>query len=228
MGRRGNMNSNVVWVGNRDRYGLYILFTEMGVLVLLESFPEKVSNMTKDNENEVGDVSCNQVKIRRLVHDGLGHSGSARMATDMAMGEISDASELGIALGFLLPVAGIVGSCGGSLLLVVLCPGRRDPDAGDRQRGEGGRRKGRRDGADGPAGRKEGGELGRSFREGRASAVGASGGRRGRGAGGKGLRRGGCLGHALAGHWAESEEEDDVTRETTEKAKVGERGPLGK
>jgi hypothetical protein len=132
----------------------------MSVFVLLETFPEKVSNVTKDNENEVGDVGCNQVKVRRLVHDRLGHNGSARMATDMAMGEISDPSELGIALGFLLPVAGIVGSSGRSLLLLVLCPGRRDPDAGHRQRGQGGGSKRRRDGADGSARRKEGRELG--------------------------------------------------------------------
>jgi hypothetical protein len=52
--------------------------------------------------------------------------------------------------------------------------------------------------------------------------VGAGGGRGGRGAGGKGLRRGRCLGRALAGHWAESA--DDVTPEEVERAKVGEKG----
>jgi hypothetical protein len=123
---------------NRDREGLYILLTKMGVFVLLESFPEKVSNVTKDDENEVGDVSSNQIKVRRLVHDRLGHSGPARMATDMTMGEISNASELSIAPGLLLPVARIVGGSGGSLMLLVLCPGRRDPDAGHRQRRQGG------------------------------------------------------------------------------------------
>lgn len=191
----------------------------MGVFVLLESFPEKVSNVTKDNENEVGDVGCNQIKVRRLIHDRLGDSGSARMATDMAMGEISDASELGIPLGLLLPVAGIVGSSRGSRVLLVLCPGRRDPDAGHRQRGQDGGSKRRRDGADGSAGRKKGRELGRRFREGGASAVGGGG---GRGRRGKGLRRGRCLGRALAWHWPESA--DDVTPEDVERPKVGERG----
>jgi hypothetical protein len=113
------------------------LLTKMGVFVLLESFPEKVPNVTEDDENEVRDVGSNQIKVRRFVHDRLGHSGPAWMATDMTMGEISDASELGIALGLLLPVAGIVGSSGGSLMLLVLCPGRRDPDAGHRQRRQG-------------------------------------------------------------------------------------------
>ena len=77
--------------------------------MLFESFPEKVPNVSKDNENEVGNISCNQVKVGRLVHDGLRNRGAGRMTTDMTMAVISNASELGIPFGFFLPAARIVG-----------------------------------------------------------------------------------------------------------------------
>ena len=85
------------------------MFTKMGICMLFESLPEKVPNVSKDNENEVGNISCDQVKVGRLVHDGLRNSGAVRMTTNMTMGVISDAPELGIPLGFFLPAARIVG-----------------------------------------------------------------------------------------------------------------------
>jgi len=86
-----------------------ILLPKMSIFMLFEPFPEKVPNVSKDNENEVGNISCNQVKIGRLVHDGLRDSGARRVTTDVTMGVISDASELGIPFGFFLPAARMVG-----------------------------------------------------------------------------------------------------------------------
>lgn len=87
----------------------YILLTKMGIFMLFKPLAEEVPHVSKNDENKIGYVCSNQVKVGRLVHDGLRDCGSPRMATDMTMGVISDASELGIPLGLFLPVARIVG-----------------------------------------------------------------------------------------------------------------------
>ena len=89
---------------------------------LFESFSEKVSDMAKNDEDEVGDVGCYQVKVRRFVHDGLRDGCAFGMFTNMSMRMISDPSELCVFLCFFLPVARIIWSRRRSRM-VIFCPG---------------------------------------------------------------------------------------------------------
>src|SRR6202035_3658308 len=106
----------------------------MGILRLLETFSEKVSNMTENNENQVGDVSCDEVEVGRFIHDWLGYWYPLWMSTDVLMREISDTSKLCIFLCFLLPFVGILGGRGWSGRFI-LCPRRRHTDTGHGQGG---------------------------------------------------------------------------------------------
>jgi hypothetical protein len=57
----------------------------MCILRLSETFPEEVSDVSKNNENKVGDVGCDQVEIRRLIHDGLRYWNAFGMSAYMSM-----------------------------------------------------------------------------------------------------------------------------------------------
>src|SRR5579859_5042924 len=89
----------------------YILFHQMSILRLFEPFPKEISDMSENNENKVRNISCNQIKIRRFIHDRDRHWLPLGMPTHMSMTLISDSSELSILLSFLLPFVGMIG-CG--------------------------------------------------------------------------------------------------------------------
>jgi hypothetical protein len=81
------------------------LLAKMGVFMLFEALAEEVPHVSENDKNEVGYVRCNQVEVGRFVHDGLRDRSPPRMTTDVTVGVISDASELGIPLCFLLQVS---------------------------------------------------------------------------------------------------------------------------
>src|ERR1700694_921620 len=109
----------------------------MSILRLFKAFPEKVSDMSKNDENEVGDVGCDQVEVRRFIHDGLRHRLTLGMSTNMSMTLIHQSTKLRILLCFLLPFMRVF-RCRGRPGGFVLCARRRHADTWHRQRGRDG------------------------------------------------------------------------------------------
>ena len=111
----------------------------MSIFRLFKSLSEKVSDMPKNNKDQIRNIGRNQIKVGWFIHNRLWNRNSLWMTTYMSMTWISDSSELGISFEFVVPFLGVwLGSTAWTgRMLVVFVAGWGDTDCRDREGGGG-------------------------------------------------------------------------------------------